>query len=63
MMLMKKAVFPNIGAIADPTEAGGRLADWWQAIEADAICRETVEEYGLAVDGFMKAMGQPIINK
>ena len=63
MMLMKKVVFPNIEPIADPTEGGGRLADWWQAIEADPVCGETVGEYGLAVDTFMQGMGQRIINK
>ena len=63
MMLMKKVVFPHIEPIADPTEGGGRLADWWQAIQGDPICRESVDEYGHAVDGFMKVMGQRIINK
>jgi glutathione S-transferase len=62
MMLMKKVIFPNFDPIVDPTEGKGRLSDWWRAIEADPICGETVGEYGLAVDGFMKAMGQKIIN-
>jgi len=62
IMLMKKVIFPNFAPVADPTEGDGRLAKWWQAVEAHPICGETVGEYGLAVDGFMKAMGQRIIN-
>lgn len=63
MMLMKKVVFPNFAPVADPTLGDGRLARWWQAIEANPICGETVVEYGRAVDGFMKAMGQRIIDR
>ena len=62
MMLMKKVIFPNFAPIVDPTEGTGRLARWWQAIEEHPICGETVGEYAHAVDGFMKAMGQRIIN-
>ena len=63
MMLMRKAIFPNFEPVADPTEGNGRLATWWQATEAHPICGKTVGEYGLAVDGFMKAMGQRILNR
>jgi glutathione S-transferase len=63
MMLMKKVIFPNFEPVADPTQGEGRLARWWQAIEAHPVCGETVGEYGLAVDGFMQAMGKRIINR
>lgn len=62
MMLIKKTVFPNFPQIIDPTEGDSRLAGWWQAIQDNPVCRETVDEYATAVDGFMKAMGQRIIN-
>lgn len=63
MMLIKKTVFANFEQIADPTEGDSRLAQWWQAVQKNPICRETVEEYATAVDSFMKAMGQRIINR
>jgi glutathione S-transferase len=63
MMLLKKTVFEHIKEIPDPTEGDSRLAQWWAAIQADPICRETVEEYATSVDSFMKAMGQRIINR
>ena len=60
MMLLKKTVFPYFDVVADPTESAGRLADWWQAVQANEICKATVDEYGTAVDGFMKGMGARI---
>jgi glutathione S-transferase len=62
IMLMKKTVFSNLPQIIDPTEGDSRIAQWWAAIQDNPICRETVEEYATAVDSFMKAMGQRIIN-
>jgi glutathione S-transferase len=62
IMLMKKTLFPNLAQIIDPTDGDSRLARWWAAIQEHPICRETVDEYATAVDGFMKAMGQRITN-
>jgi len=59
MMLLKKTVFAAFVEIDDPTESG-RLADWWQAVQGNEICKSTVDEYATAVDGFMKAMGARI---
>ncbi len=60
MMLLKKSVFGTFEEIPDPTDGGGRLAAWWTAVQGDASCRATIDEYGAAVDGFMKAMGARI---
>jgi glutathione S-transferase len=56
VMLIKKIVFANFDSVSDPTASDGRLGAWWQAIQGNEACRTTVEEYGDAVDGFMKAM-------
>jgi glutathione S-transferase len=60
MMLIKKIVFANFDVLADPTEGDGRLATWWQAIEGHPACKQSVDEYAAAVDGFMKAMAAQI---
>ncbi len=60
VMLIKKVVFANFPGISDPTAASGRLATWWQAIQGNDICRETVEEYSAAVDAFMKYMAAQV---
>ena len=36
------------------------VAAWWEAVQGDDACRATIDEYGAAVDGFMKAMGARI---
>jgi len=54
MMLVKKIVFDNFAEIPDPTQTPGRLADWWRAIQDHEVCAATVDEYGAAVDGFLK---------
>jgi glutathione S-transferase len=56
LVLIKKTVFANFDTVPDPTEGGGRLATWWQAIQSNEACWSTVQEYGDAVDAFMKAM-------
>lgn len=58
VMLIKKIVFANFDVLDDPTEGTGRLASWWQAIQGDEACRSSVQDYGEAVDGFMKAMAK-----
>ena len=54
MMLMKKMVFEHFDDIPDPTVGEGRLATWWQAIEANEVSAGVIAEYGTAVEGFLK---------
>lgn len=60
MMLLKLFVFASFDTVADPTANDGRLATWWQAMQDHDVCKATVDEYGAAVDSFMKAMGSQI---
>lgn len=55
-VLLKRMVFANFPSVADPTQGNGRLATWWQAIQGHATCKAMLDEYGTALDGFMKAM-------
>lgn len=56
MVLLKKMVFTNFPAVADPTQGSSRLAKWWQAMQSHATCKAALDEYATALDGFMKAM-------
>jgi len=60
IMLLKKTVFAAFDEVGDPTEGDGRLATWWQAVNGNADCKKWIDEYGTAVDGFMKGMGARI---
>ncbi len=53
MVLMKKAIFANFPHIPDPTQSG-RLAAWWQAMEAHPDCKAVDDDYARAVEGFLK---------
>lgn len=59
--LLKRVVFPAFPTIPDPTASAGRLATWWQAMQADALCRASLEEYGAAVDAFMRANAHTLL--
>jgi glutathione S-transferase len=51
--LLKNVVFSTFD-ITDPTDGSGRLATWWQAMESHDMCRANLDEYGAAVDLFMR---------
>ena len=46
--------FPNFDEIPDPTEAGGRLTTWWQAIQNHPGCRKNADAYDVALEEFLK---------
>lgn len=52
--MLKRTVFANFSEVRDPTEGAGRLADWWQALQAHAGCRRNIEEYDRALESFLK---------
>ena len=54
IVLLKETVFPNFGEIADPTEAGGRLTTWWQAIQGHSGCKKNADAYDVALKEFLK---------
>lgn len=54
IIMLKRSVFANFPEIADPTEAGGRIADWWQAIQAHPVCKSSADEYDVALEAFLK---------
>ena len=56
VMLLQKAVFPIFAEVDDPTQGDGRIATWWQAIQNNDVCMSTLDEYGAAIDKFMKGI-------
>jgi glutathione S-transferase len=53
MAMFKVLVFDTFDGIPDPTQAGGRLQSWWEAMQGNEICRELLEEYAVAFEGMM----------
>lgn len=54
IIMLKRSVFAHFPEIRDPTEGGGRIAEWWQAIQDHAICKKSADEYDVALEAFLK---------
>jgi glutathione S-transferase len=53
MVMFKILVFDNFAEIPDPTENGGRLQTWWEAMQGHDTCKTLLDEYGPAFDKMM----------
>jgi glutathione S-transferase len=53
IVLLKRTVFPHFDEISDPTDAGGRLTTWWQAIQGHAGCKRNADAYDAALEEFL----------
>jgi glutathione S-transferase len=53
MVMFKVLVFPNFAEIPDPTEQGGRIQTWWEAMQGHDVCKPLLDDYGVAFDKMM----------
>ena len=53
MAMFKILAFDNFEEIADPTQQGGRLQVWWEAMEGHDICGPFLPDYSAAFDKMM----------
>jgi glutathione S-transferase len=53
MAMFKVLAFDTFDDISDPTQAGGRLQTWWEAMQGDDVCRGLLEEYAVAFEKMM----------
>jgi glutathione S-transferase len=53
MCMFKVLAFSNFDEIADPTEQGGRLQTWWEAMQGHDVCRPLLDDYTVAFDQMM----------
>ncbi len=58
LILIRKGLCANLAEVVDPTTGDGRLARWWQAMEQHPVCKAVDDEYGTALEGFLKFMTQ-----
>ncbi|MGI9330126.1 MAG: glutathione S-transferase family protein [Gammaproteobacteria bacterium] len=54
IIMLKENVFANFPEVADPTAADGRLGEWWQALQADPVCRKNLDYYAVELEKFLK---------
>jgi glutathione S-transferase len=53
--LLKQLGFPDFPELRDPTQVGGRLAEWWQALQDHDDCRAVLDGYAASVRAFLQA--------
>ncbi|MEJ2138748.1 MAG: glutathione S-transferase family protein [Gammaproteobacteria bacterium] len=53
MAMFKVLVFDNFDEIADPTQQGGRIQTWWDAMQGNDTCRTLLADYSVAFDKMM----------
>ncbi len=53
MAMFKVLVFDNFDDIPDPTQQGGRLQTWWDAMQGNDDCRTLIDDYSVAFDKMM----------
>jgi glutathione S-transferase len=54
-LIMRKTAFPIFG-MTDPTAGEGSLGRWWSVVEADPVTGPFLQEYGAAVDAFIRML-------
>jgi glutathione S-transferase len=54
-LIMRKTAFPMF-RMTDPTSGEGPLGRWWSAVEADPVTGPFLQEYGAAVDAFLRML-------
>ncbi len=53
MCMFKVLAFANFEEVADPTEQGGRLQVWWDAMQGHEVCKPLLDDYTVAFDRMM----------
>jgi glutathione S-transferase len=53
MAMFKVLAFPNFAELPDPTEQGGRIQTWWDAMQSNDTCRVLLDDYTVAFDKMM----------
>lgn len=54
IIMLKQNIFATFPEVADPTAGEGRLAEWWQALQADPVCRKNLDYYTVELEKFLK---------
>ena len=54
MVMLKQGIFTQFEEVPDPTEAGGRLQAWWEAMQGHAACKQNIDTYDTALAEFLK---------
>lgn len=54
IVMLKENIFASFPEVVDPTAGDGRLAEWWQALQAHPACRRNLDHYAVELEKFLK---------
>jgi len=60
--LLRQLGFPDFPQLRDPTQQGGRLTQWWQALQSHSDCRAVLDDYAASVAAFLE-INRPTITR
>ena len=53
IVMLRQNIFVKVPEVTDPTEGDGRLAEWWQAMQAHPGCRKNLDHYEVELEKFL----------
>lgn len=54
IIMLQQNIFARFPEVIDPTTGSGRLAEWWQALQAHAGCRTNLDHYSVELKKFLQ---------
>jgi glutathione S-transferase len=54
IIMLQQNIFTSFPEVVDPTTGDGRLGEWWEAVQAHAQCRKTLDHYAVELEQFLK---------
>ncbi len=63
IVMLKQNIFATFPEVTDPTMGDGRLAEWWQAVQADPVCRDNLDHYAVELESFLKWLGEQMAKR
>lgn len=54
IIMLKQNIFSKFPEVTDPTAGNGRLAEWWQALQAHPACRRNLDHYSMELEKFLQ---------
>lgn len=54
IIMLQQNIFAKFPEVTDPTVGNGRLARWWQALQAHPGCRRNLDHYTVELEKFLQ---------
>lgn len=62
IIMLQQSIFNNFPEVKDPT-AGGRLGEWWEALQAHEGCKRNLDAYDVELEAFLKRLNEMLAKR